>query len=87
MAAGDEKNPLNQMQMQERQSPSVGQNEPLPTDRKASTIPMADFHPAHQDASAKVGGWAFFFDRQIGGRMGDVCGAAARGRGADWCAA
>lgn len=55
MAAGDEKNPLNQMKLQERQNPSVGQSEPLPTERKASTIPMADFHPAHQDEAAKVG--------------------------------
>lgn len=55
MAAGDEKNPLNQMKLQERQNPSVGQSEPLPTERKASTIPMADFHPAHQDETAKVG--------------------------------
>jgi hypothetical protein len=55
MAAGDEKNPLNQMRLQERQNPSVGQSEPLPTERKASTIPMADFRPAHQDEAAKVG--------------------------------
>eukprot|EP00040_Diaphanoeca_grandis_P011568 m.59370 g.59370 ORF g.59370 m.59370 type:complete len:271 (-) comp22695_c1_seq1:24-836(-) len=43
-----ELNPANQMMLEEKQLPSPGQQSPLPTARRLSTIPRADFQPVHQ---------------------------------------
>jgi hypothetical protein len=42
-------NPSNQMLIEEKQSPSVGQSKSLPTQRHMSSIPKGDFNPAHQE--------------------------------------
>eukprot|EP00055_Hartaetosiga_balthica_P003822 m.9093 g.9093 ORF g.9093 m.9093 type:complete len:273 (+) comp3360_c0_seq1:203-1021(+) len=42
-------NPKNNMLIQEKQTPSVGQNKPLPVNRQESSIPKADFNPQHQE--------------------------------------
>ncbi|EGD83417.1 hypothetical protein PTSG_04025 [Salpingoeca rosetta] len=47
--AGASVNPNNQMLIQEKQAPSIGQSAPLPTNRVISSIPKADFTPAHQE--------------------------------------
>ncbi|EDQ86678.1 uncharacterized protein MONBRDRAFT_27974 [Monosiga brevicollis MX1] len=50
---GENLNPRNNMLMQERQSPAIGQRETLSTDRITSNIPKADFNPAHQVEDAE----------------------------------
>eukprot|EP00051_Salpingoeca_urceolata_P008998 m.110515 g.110515 ORF g.110515 m.110515 type:complete len:254 (+) comp16049_c0_seq1:122-883(+) len=46
-------NPANQMAIRERQKPAPDQRLPLPTARVTSSIPKADFTPAHQDDGEK----------------------------------
>ena len=42
------------MLIQEKQTPGAGQKYALPTDRAVSSIPKADFNPAHQDPTSQT---------------------------------